>query len=204
MKKLIPLIAIFFCTPAYAGQLPVYLSIGAGLTHVQDSNWNAEGIAGGTVNLDNNANVSAAIGTSPFPNVRTEFEVSYRKNNLSGGSVNGVGSGPASGDAETWGFLLNGYYDFLPGQKLRPYLSAGVGAAYDKGKLTNIDGLAVNASGSDTVFAYQVGLGASYQIMPQTALWAGYRFLGSDKPDFDGLKASYNADEFRAGIRFNF
>ena len=56
----------------------------------------------------------------------------------------------------------------------------------------------------DDVFAYQVGLGADYNLSPATALFAGYRYFGTAKPDFDGLKADYSANEFRVGVRQKF
>lgn len=192
--------------PAEAStRLPLYLSLGAGVTSTRDSSWDDDVGDSGKIGIDNAANFSAAVGTSVTPNIRTEFEVSYRNADLSDISLDGVGSASADGSVKTWAFLVNGYYDFMAGQKFSPYLSAGVGAAHHKGELTAVGGLGTpGADGSDTVFAYQVGAGASYAVTPRTSLWGGYRYLGSSDADFDGVNAEYHANEFRGGVRFNF
>lgn len=205
MKKLLLTSAFAFISiPAQAGQVPLYLSVGAGLTHTQDSDWDATGFSG-SIDIDNSANFSAALGSKVWKNTRAEFEVSYRKADLSNISVDGVGTASLDGDIKTWTFMANGYYDFLEGQKFRPYLSAGIGAAHHKGSISAVGGLGTpGADADDTVFAYQVGAGASYTLSGSTDLWGGYRYLGSSSPDFDGISADYHASELRAGVRFTF
>lgn len=201
MKKLLLTASLVaFSAPAYASTLPVYLSLGAGLTSTNDSNWDAPGLSG-SFSIDNAANFSAAVGTSFYKNTRTELEVSYRKADLGDVSIDGAGSGPVNGSLKTWAFLVNGYYDFPVKGKFIPYISAGLGVADHKG---TISGSGITEDASDTVFAYQAGLGANYVLNDKASLWAGYRYLGSSDANFDSLKASYNANEFRAGVKFNF
>jgi opacity protein-like surface antigen len=206
-KPLLALVcAVAISTPAMAAapqfKMPstAYVSLGAGLTSTNDSDFGIAGVSG-SIGIDHSANFSGAIGTNVTPNIRTELEISYRDPNLSDIKVNGVGSASLNGDVKTWAYLVNGYYDFMPQSKFSPFLSLGIGAATHKG---TISGGGITESGSSTVLAYQAGLGANYALTDKTALWAGYRYLGSEKPDFDGLKATYNANEFRAGVRFNF
>lgn len=195
---------MIFCVPAMAEKIPFYVSLGTGYTSTVDSDWSGSGQSG-SIGIKDSENFSGAIGTSFLKNTRTELETSYKKADLNSISLNGAGSASVSGSVETWAFLVNGYYDFMEGQKLRPYISAGLGAAYHKGDITAVGGLGTpGASGNDTVFAYQAGIGASYTLTPKTDLWVGYRYLGSSDADFSGFKASYGANEFNAGVRFNF
>jgi opacity protein-like surface antigen len=106
-----------------------------------------------------------------------------------------------SGEVKTWGLLANVYYDFMPEQKFSPYVSGGLGAARHTGELTIGN---VTDDASDTVFAYQLGAGASYDIAEHTALFGGYRYFGTSDADFDGLEADYDAHELRVGIRYGF
>ena len=204
MKKLF-LTAALILLPlkSYAADtLPVYISVGTGLTMTSDSNWSQSGVGSGSISVDNSENFSGAVGTSFLKNTRTELEVSYRSANLSSISLNGGGTAALSGSSvNTWTYLVNGYYDFLEGQAIRPYVSVGLGAATHKGTL-NGGGVAVSAT--DTEFAYQAGLGATYSLTKNVGLWAGYRYLGSSDANFSGVKASYGANELNAGLRYSF
>jgi opacity protein-like surface antigen len=211
MKKLLMLAgALIISTPALAetnsDTIPPwwYLSIGAGVTHTSDADWSGFGLSG-DIGIDRAANLSGAVGARVWESVRTELEVSYRKADLSDISLDGAGSADAEGDVKTWAALINAYYDFLPAQDFSPYVSLGLGAARHHGELDAIGGLGTpGTDGSDTVFAYQIGAGASYSLTEKTALWGGYRFLGTSDPDFDGVSAEYDAHELRLGLRFNF
>lgn len=191
---------------AAAPKLPSswYVSVGAGLTDTRDSDWSESG-NNGTIGIKNTANFSGAVGAHLTQNIRTEFEVSYRKADFKNISLNGGGSASLNGNLETWGFLANGYYDFNAIQKFSPYLSVGLGAAHHKGSISAVGSIGTpGANASDTVFAYQAGAGVSYPVTNKTSIFAGYRYFGSSEPNFDGLKAKYGANEFNAGVRFNF
>lgn len=195
-----------------------YVSGAAGWSIVPDSDftWSELSTIGspttGEFALDNGANFAAAVGAKVNQNLRTEVEVSYRKANIDSVSLDGVGDVETflaglgvpvdiGGNVKTWALLLNGYYDFMPESRFHPYLSAGIGLARHNAKLS-IGG--VSDSASDTKFAYQAGAGASYDLTSQTALFGGYRYLGSSDPNFDGVDAEYDAHEIRVGLRFSF
>lgn len=164
MKKLLFTVSILIlsCASAHADKLLLYLSIGTGYTATNDSDWSGGGLSG------------SIIGTSFLKNTRTELEVAYKKADLNKISLNGAGSSPVTGSVETWSYLVNGYYDFMEGKPLRPYLSVGAGMASHTGKLTAVGGLGTpGADGDDTVFAYQLGAGASYAMTDKVSLWGG-------------------------------
>lgn len=204
MKKLLltaSLVAL--TTPAYAA-VPYYLSIGAGVTHTSDSDWD-DGTDTGSIDLSNAVNFAAAIGANVSDNARAELEVSYRNADLDSITLDGVGSADLNGELKTTVVLLNGYYDFMQGQKFRPFISAGIGLARHSGTVDAVGGLGTpGVDATDTVFAFQAGIGASYAVSDQTDIWGGIRYLGSSDPDFDGLEAEYDAGEARIGLRFNF
>ncbi|MDH5723441.1 MAG: outer membrane beta-barrel protein [Alphaproteobacteria bacterium] len=181
-----------------------YIAAKIGFTKTSDSDWSDTGLTG-DIGIDTGANFALAYGFNLIPSLRTEFEVSYRKADLDDITVDGVGTADLTGDVKTWGFLLNGYYDFMADQAVSPYITAGIGALRHSGKIASVAGLGVTgASDSDTVFAYQLGGGASYDLSDNVALDGGYRYLASSDPDFDGLEAEYGAHEFRIGLRYGF
>jgi opacity protein-like surface antigen len=201
MKKLLLSLALIMMpVAAYADNLPVYVSVGSGITMTNNSNFN-DGNASGSIDIKNSENFSGAVGTSFLKDTRTELEISYRSADLSSAYVNGIGGAQVGGSVDTWTYLANVYYDFLDGQPIRPYVSAGIGAATHRGTLT-VGG--ISASANDTEFAYQAGLGASYSLTKNVSLWGGYRYLGSSDANFQGLKASYGANEINAGLRYKF
>lgn len=123
---------------------------------------------------------------------RVEGEIYYRSFEID--EVTFPSSPPVSlnGDASVFGYMANGYYDFEMNSPLTPYAGFGLGLVK-----ANIDDIGFGSS-SDTRIAFQVMLGAGYEIGPATVLTGGYRFFGigvSEVPDIH---------EFNVGARFMF
>lgn len=195
-----------------------YVSGAAGLSIATDSDftWPELSTIGaptsGEFDLDNGITFAAAVGAKVNQNIRTEVELSYRKADVDSLSLDGVGDIEVlaadlgvpfdiGGSVRTWAVMLNGYYDFMPESRFHPYLTAGIGAAHHKGTLT---AFGESDSETDIVFAYQIGAGASYDLTSQTALFGGYKYLGTSDADFGGVDTEYDAHEIRAGLRFSF
>lgn len=69
--------------------------------------------------------------------------------------------------------------------------------ARHKGDVDAVAGLGTpGADASDTVFAYQAGAGASYDLGNNVALFGGYRYLGTSDADFDGIETDYSSAHF--------
>lgn len=217
---LIALAGVALATPAQAETLSNwYVSGAVGLTSTNDADFDWPDLAAipgspttGDFELDNTVHFAGALGASLTDHIRTELELSYRKADIDQTNLDGIGDVEAflagagvptgiSGEVKTWGLLANVYYDFMPEQKFSPYVSGGLGAARHSGELTIGN---VTDDASDTVFAYQLGAGASYDIAENTALFGGYRYFGTSDADFDGLEADYDAHELRIGIRYGF
>jgi len=194
------------------------LNLGFGLAeHVLESDYKHA--------FDKGLGLFGALGYS-WGNVRLEGELSYRKNNL--GHVSGVASKidgisltvlgiPEAelpdpvGDIRQIGFMANGYYDFDMGSNWVPFVMAGVGAAKVTldGELdaTSIDGPVINYNASDTVFAYQAGVGLGYKISSATTLNLSYRFIGTDNLSFTDagreVRAENQSHNMMVGITYS-
>lgn len=148
----------------------------AGAAHAQqanDPNWYVRGDAGGAFEGELNGSspkvkgksgwtVDLAAGRSFNSAVRAETELLYSEADRKDVST---------GKIKTFGGLVNGYYDFDTGTKVRPYVGAGIGVAQLK-----LDSGAVH--GDDTGFAYQLKTGVSYPINDRLSAQLGYRYLG--------------------------
>lgn len=138
--------------------------------------------------LEDDGSYAVALGYQFTPLTRVELEAGYRNNDIDG----------APGDADTWTWMVNAFWDFKNDTRFTPYIGGGIGWAYQ-----NIDSAGVDDS--DNAFVYQVGGGASYNLNQNWALTADYRWV--DTGDFDygaGGDEDYSAHEVRAGVRYTF
>jgi opacity protein-like surface antigen len=71
------------------------------------------------------------------------------------------------------------------------------------GEVKEVD-LPNRPSATNTQFAYQVGLGVTYDVLNLIALDAGYRYLGASDFDLNGTKAGYGNHNFLLGCRYYF
>lgn len=152
--------------------------------------------ASGTLDLDGNVSFSAAAGLKLRKYIRVEGEVSYRRPDADD-AVIGAAPAAANGDITTWALMLNTYYDFRPGKKLNPYVSAGIGAAHHSGDLS-IAG--TRADDTDTTFAWAAGAGVSYAVSDRLRVTGGYRYFDTGNPDFGSIRTEVKAHEFRIGL----
>ena len=145
--------------------------------------------------------VGAAAGYD-FGSVRLEGELSYQQNDFDEitatitipGEGSGSGGIGVDGDVTNLLILCNGYYDFRKGSALRPYITAGIGYAF-----IDIE------DESDSVFAYQVGLGLSYAMNDNITWDLKYRYLGTSDLEVAGVgDVEYSAHSLNLGLRFNF
>ena len=179
-----------------------YIGGHTGITITPDLDYDESSVLlSGTLDNDTTVNFGAAVGYHVTPNMRAEFELSYRDADFDA-DIDQFPTITGSGSLKTWTGLINGYYDFREGKNLRPYVSAGIGFARHEADLSlaNID----LGSETDTVFAYQLGTGLSYDIGERTALFTGYRYLGSSDPEYDTFETEYNAHEVNVGVRYRF
>lgn len=125
--------------------------------------------------------LSGAVGRK-FGNVRVEAELTTRAtNNFTTNSFE-----PPTptffyeSEVRAHSLMLNGWWDFARSGKWTPFVGLGIGAARVK---VETDDTVVRGSDSETHFAYQVGLGASYDLGNDSAVELGYRYVDLGKVD---------------------
>ena len=180
-------VALFAATASAQSSKGFYLGLGGGLNLLNDSDFNV--LSG--VNVDNEYDpgyvLSGAGGYDfgsvwSYGGVRVEGEVSYRKNDVDVHSVAALGGDQAgsTGDASALGVMANVYHDFLPGNRLRPYIGGGIGFALVDFSDYGIAAIPNVLDDDDTAFAWQAMAGVSYDITKQVSLGAEYRFFSAE------------------------
>lgn len=106
-------------------------------------------------------------------------------------------------EVETQALMLNGYYNFETGSKFSPYIGAGIGFARVKGTL-EVPEFGISDSIKKTNFAWQAGLGVSYDITNNFAIDTGYRYMDYGDFEKDGVSLDTTAHEFYTGVRVSF
>jgi opacity protein-like surface antigen len=165
--------------------------------------------AGTTYAVDLKFDTGFFINFAPgydFGDFRLESEFAYQVNNV--GKINQTLNIPGvhyesgssyvnGGDVTNLSLLFNGYYDFLKGSAVRPYITAGIGVARVNAQIEGDDD-------TDSVFAYQVGVGLSYNMSENVALDFGYRYFATSDLDVFGLELSNSSYSILFGARYNF
>lgn len=138
---------------------------------------------------------------------RIEVEYSHRGNKIK--KVNFAnGNFAGGGDLTADSYMLNLFAVSRDRRAWSPYGGVGLGAASVKASGLSVAGFPV-ASGSSTVFAYQVGVGIDYALTNNVAFDLGYRFFGTTRPQFtesngQKLKMDYFSNSVQLGVRFGF
>ena len=135
--------------------------------------------------------LAAAVGYDFLNGIRTELEIGYKMNDVDKIRVSGSPSAGFKGDMSAFTVMGNVFYDFLPNEKVSPFLGAGIGFAN-----LDFDISDINVSDDDNVFAYQLMAGIAYALNHNLILDVQYRFFGTEKPSFNlGFPASF--DEYK-------
>ena len=135
--------------------------------------------------------------------LRTELEVSYRRNDRGGnhavelfyGSLSSEeATGPIHGNVSNFSILANIWYEVDTGWKMRPYIGGGAGwvrsrleatapVTTDTGSIAPDiwDSIQQDESG----LAYQLGAGFNHTVAPGVDVGIGYRYFNG--PDFDPI-----------------
>ena len=209
MKK--NLLIIFVCVLTFFFSAHVcsadglYVSGNLGFAMASDSDLTDSTVPGITINteFDTGLAFGAALGYD-FNRFRVEGEISYQKNDVDKIGAQGVFF-DATGDATALSFLINGYYDFKNRSAFTPFISAGLGFAQVEFNDIDISGLGFSGSSdSDTVFAYQIGMGIGYAITEKVTIDVKYRYLGTEDSEYDTTKAEFASNNFLFGVRINF
>lgn len=203
-----------------------YVSGAIGYSFAQDVNAAPSGPgplgAGVNVDLDSDFAYTAAAGYAfdlegPL-DPRIELEYSYRENDVDQVNINGnnVGNnGAFGGDFEVQTFLVNAIVDYDLGNRIKPYVGVGVGVADVEAGVNYLNGAGVpfNLRDSDTVFAAQAIIGASYEVTEKIEFFGDARYLATSEAEFEranalGATTAHDGDfdsyTISTGIRYKF
>lgn len=158
-----------------------------------------------TEDADTGFVIGGAIGTELqkwAQGLRTEVEVSYRRNDRGGshqffyGDIdNEPAEGPINGNLSNFSVLANIWYEFDIGSKFRPYVGGGAGWARSRLEATapvtsdpnNVTPVTIWDSTQEEAsgFAYQFGAGLNHNVAPGIDVGIGYRYFNG--PGFDPI-----------------
>jgi opacity protein-like surface antigen len=125
--------------------------------------------------------------------VRAELEYTFRgkadfNNTTNRAYLNSVGdvydNGNADATVKSQSLMANVYYDFKNTSDFTPYVSAGIGASFNKLDVTeyqNIISSSASANDKKTDFAWSVGVGVNYALNKDLDLDLGYRYVDLGK-----------------------
>lgn len=161
--------------------------------------------------LDTGYVVGGALGYEMpvMGGLRFEIEGAYRSNDVNSVKVNGRGN-KTDGQLSAWSVMFNVAKDIPITDRLSLYAGGGIGVAgidsdfgYGKNRVNS----------TDTVFAWQVFAGVSYEVMANFELYTEYRFFQAVDPELTRFAGggsqqlngdSYNNNGLLLGARIRF
>jgi len=207
MKKLHTIIgAAAVCLMAgtvFAGEGKPYVGISGGVAIMSDSTLTDN--TGSSLKLSYNTGyaLSGVAGYEFGNGLRVEGEANYRQASMDKVSVSGL-SANISSDVWSVGMMANAYYDIKNSSSITPYIGGGIGFANVNVGDGTINGIKVWSKADDTVFAYQIAVGAGIDISKELTFDMGYKYFGTQDPKFELAKADYSSHNFMLGLRYRF
>lgn len=175
-----------------------YLGVAGGVTIAHDADvMDKRLLAKVPVEYDAGFGFNVTVGYD-FQPARLEFEFGYKQNDLNKAYVAGVGRKVSNADITVMSYMVNALYDFKANSPLTPYAGVGIG-------LINGDSKTQGVKRDDTVFGYQIIIGANYNMNKNTALDLSYHFLSAPS-DFssDISNIEYSSSNIMVGMRYTF
>lgn len=204
-------ICFFLVLPTISfGASGMYGSFNAGLAQPADGNMTISGVGSAELEYDTSFTVGGAIGyrLGESGDYRVEGEVAYQNNEVDRIGNNSLPFDPGGGvissmEFSMLTFLLNGYIDFNYGSAFSWFFTGGFGFARIDGEMT-VGG--VTDDEDDTVFAYQLGVGAGYAVTETVTLDCKYRYLRTEDFNIEGgdVEVASPSHSITAGIRVAF
>jgi OOP family OmpA-OmpF porin len=194
----------------------VYLEYVGGLSLVDDQDVDGADASGaglsGSADLSVGYVVGAAIGVKFLEHYRGELQITYNDSDVDNLSVQGEPA-TASGGLSMLAIMANGYVDWDFGFGVLPYVGAGIGYGEADFSARNRSGpTQTEIDDTDSVFVWNLMLGATVPVGESLELSLGYRYLASEDLRLSGRAAGeprrfdseFDAHQFIAGLRMNF
>lgn len=187
-----------------------FARVQAGLSFLPDGDFDVTSggaTTGGEGNYDPGFMSGLAVGYRIDSTWSAELEYNYRSNDVDTVEQDGGGTFADGGDFASVAIMANAYYHFRPGERLRPYIGAGVGFLQEID--SDLDSLGVEASDRGG-FAYQLMAGVSYELSGPWTMNLEGRYFGAGTSDLevsgssDVYEADYNPFSIVAGVTYSF
>lgn len=205
VKRLLTLFSTLFFLSAAASAYSVeglYVEGLLGAAWLTDSDISEAG-GNAEISYENGALFGIAMGYQ-LNMFRVEAELSYMQNDIDDTTANGV-SYDSIGDVSGTAAMFNAYYDFQTSSAITPYLTAGLGWAWVEVEDFNIPGSNQgDFTEDDSVFAYQVGLGAVYEVVENLFFDLRYRYFATEDAEFNTNEVEIGSHQAILGLRYNF
>lgn len=228
MKLLLIALATTVALPVFAGSLdaplaepPVEVSASKPVTPMRNY-YGALSVIGGTsaanftqdddfpaqngdLSFKEAPGLSGAFGYDYGNGLRVEVELMRLGGDTGALSFSNVVSFETDGSYTLTTGMVNGWYSFGSGA-IRPFVGGGIGMMHAD---VDLDFQVGTVSGNDTVFAWQVGVGAEIPITDRMSILASYRYLdanGFNLADNQGTAIDVDLDSniFSIGAMFRF
>ncbi|MCF3947739.1 OmpA family protein [Acidiphilium sp. AL] len=110
---------------------------------------------------------------------RVELDGNFFRNTAVKANDHLFGDAHVHGGVNTYGLLLNGYYDFQTGTNFMPFIGGGIGYMWQKFQHVGLPAPDSQVGGTYGSFAFDVGAGVAYNItsVPGLALTAQYQYI---------------------------
>ena len=199
MKKCAVLLAITMLLGVTVSNVcaEMYFSGNVGIGWVDDISM-TDGVDTAELSFDPGYGITAAFG-NVYNNFRAEVEFNYFASDVDEVTLVGDGSASVGGDGTVVAVMLNGFYDFVPGQTLSPFIGAGIGYA-------NAEIDILGESEDDDVFAYQLMAGFAFKLTENLTSDVQYRYFGTEDLEYEaGVDVdSVNSHNLMVGLRYSF
>lgn len=187
-----------------------YTSIAGGFAYLPSNvTNNLNGLLRDKTSYDNGWNGDVSLAYQSYP-IRYAAEVTYVSANLATFKINTLKQAQVSGSSTGTFIMLNAYYDFPPMvPSFAPFLGAGIGGGYITAKLNSAGPffpggpLILNQFNiHDTVFAYQLTGGITYNFSENYAVNIAYRYIETERAS--NFNRVFQAHLATAGAIFRF
>lgn len=150
------------------------------------------------VDTDEGYGFAAAVGKQ-MEWLRFEAEIATQENDLNNIEVGGRGLGAFdNGDVSIDSLMANAYADIPLASGFSVYCGGGLGAA-------NVTVGAYDYEFDETVFAYKLGAGVSYDFNSAWGIRLGYEYFATDDVEYDRVTASdIESNSLSLGVKFMF
>ena len=201
---------VLFASFSIAGQSGDYVGASSGLLLTRGSTLTDRNGSTAELSYDKAGfPFSISLGRQFGIGLRAEEELFYKRASVDSFSYSDITSKIGSG---VWcvGAMSNLYYDWyhnvdvMAESFFSPYVMLGIGFANVNMSEGSVNSLKLWNSDSDTVFAYQIGIGSGIPIRKDIIIDVSYRYFDAQNIHIDQIKTNFSSQNVLLGVRYLF